>query len=372
MKTTEDFKFFWSQAAAKGLLSSKAGDLMDMCDRIFATFLEELVTWAPEYQFSQGCHSDVSKFLIETEGFSGIVPKYIIENDKVTLSHYSVLYREGCVVLIHGSSNTNIDMMYGLSKTAESIETWQKLIDLYKIPENKEYIQNLGVLRYNRELGKLVSTKFEELKVQDDRIISEYTWNQELIDLISEKRGGSFIFHGEPGGGKSSYIRWLATQCPDKDFYMCGMSTLLLEGGIRYLSEFIIRKYSMKKRKPKEMVICIEDAEKLITDRNNSGTAAHTSELLNIIDGTAPGINKVKFIFTFNMKATKTDVALLRKGRLLKIVEFTKIKGDSLKKISEKFEIKPTPKEFENGLTVAEIVNYNYDNGYHGKNSIGF
>ena len=58
-----------------------------------------------------------------------------------------------------------------------------------------------------------------------------------------------------------------------------------------------------------------EDAEKVIGDRQNSGSSVGVSNLLNLSDGILGDILNIHVIATFNMDKERIDSALLRKGR---------------------------------------------------------
>jgi ATP-dependent 26S proteasome regulatory subunit len=97
-----------------------------------------------------------------------------------------------------------------------------------------------------------------------------------------------------------------------------------------------------------------------------------TSELLNLIDGAGPERDRVKFIFTFNMKVSKVDPALLRKGRLLKSIEFKELTGDTLVKVASEFGVTLSDHEKRTGLTVADLVYHDENTGIKSRESIGF
>jgi ATP-dependent 26S proteasome regulatory subunit len=63
-------------------------------------------------------------------------------------------------------------------------------------------------------------------------------------------------------------------------------------------------------------VLFIEDAERVITDRQTGG-ANGVSNILNITDGILSDILNIQIVATFNMDKAKIDSALLRKGRLI-------------------------------------------------------
>jgi SpoVK/Ycf46/Vps4 family AAA+-type ATPase len=107
----------------------------------------------------------------------------------------------------------------------------------------------------------------------------------------------------------------------------------------------------------KDCVLIIEDAEKVIGDRNNSGSSVGVSNLLNLSDGILGDILNIHVIATFNMDKEKIDSALLRKGRLIAEHKFGKLSLEDTQTLLKKLN-KQT--ETTEGLTLAEI--YNIDN----------
>lgn len=372
LKTT--FISHLATASEKGILYAASPDICGelQLPRILASLFKEPVVDMPDYQFRKGASREICSFLQEKYGFEGILPIYTVEKDKVILDYYSILYKpEGLVVYVEDSYVT---MMSIISLAHIAMEMYQTLINKFKIPASDKTISNFGCLLVNQKLGRLVEEIREDIPLQDDCIIKHYPWNQDIQDLIKRPCSGSFMFHGVPGGGKSSYVRYLAQTNPDKDFMLLSMSSLLMEGGIRFLERYLNIRFSKKKYKnPKEIVIVLEDSEAIITERSCSGNSSlATSEILNVIDGTGSFGGKVKFIFTFNQKISKADSAMLRKGRLLKVIEFTELKGDVLKEISEEMNINLSENEIKKGLSVADLVNHDLDNGYDFSNKLGF
>jgi len=107
----------------------------------------------------------------------------------------------------------------------------------------------------------------------------------------------------------------------------------------------------------KDCVLIIEDAEKVIGDRTNSGSSVGVSNLLNLSDGILGDILNIYVIATFNMDKEKIDSALLRKGRLIAEHKFGKLSLEDTKTLLKKLNKKTEATE---GLTLAEI--YNIDN----------
>src|SRR5664279_3735098 len=80
-------------------------------------------------------------------------------------------------------------------------------------------------------------------------------------------------------------------------------------------------------------VLVVEDAEKILTDRNIYNDSS-VSTLLNISDGLLADCLSVQLICTFNSPLTMVDSALLRKGRLIARYEFGKLSVSKSQKLS--------------------------------------
>ena len=75
----------------------------------------------------------------------------------------------------------------------------------------------------------------------------------------------------------------------------------------------------------KNTILIIEDAERVISDRQINGSASGVSNLLNLTDGILGDILNIQIVATFNMDHKKLDDALLRKGRLIAEHRFDKL-----------------------------------------------
>jgi SpoVK/Ycf46/Vps4 family AAA+-type ATPase len=121
-----------------------------------------------------------------------------------------------------------------------------------------------------------------------------------------------------------------------------------------------------------DSILLIEDAEKVITDREQTASSG-VSNILNITDGILSDLLKMQIVATFNMDKDNIDKALLRKGRLIAEYEFGKL---SVEKSNNK--LKELGKDYVTNvpLTLTEI--YNIDDMDFGENvkkvkpSIGF
>lgn len=78
----------------------------------------------------------------------------------------------------------------------------------------------------------------------------------------------------------------------------------------------------------KNSILIIEDAERVISDRDTNGSSAGVSNILNLTDGILGDCLNIQIIATFNMKREKIDQALLRKGRLIAEHKFSSLSID--------------------------------------------
>ena len=132
--------------------------------------------------------------------------------------------------------------------------------------------------------------------------------HEKIINTLNQKNGkGLVLLHGTPGTGKTHYLKYIASKVKDK-------RVLFIPP---YLADFITSpEMTPFLIQNSNSILFIEDAERVITDRNNVG-ANGVSNILNITDGILSDILKIQIVATFNMDKAKIDSALLRKGRLI-------------------------------------------------------
>ena len=173
-----------------------------------------------------------------------------------------------------------------------------------------------------------------------------------LLKRILVESKGLVLLHGDPGTGKTQYIRVLLDHLSAVGksvlYVPPSFSSQLTEPGmIEFISSWIIDE-------EQDCILLIEDAEPLLEIRTGAdGRTTGISNLLNMTDGLLNDILGIMVIATFNTNISKIDPALLRPQRLVARKEFGKLSKTQATQLSEALEI-PLP-DIEYPATLAEF-----------------
>jgi len=179
-----------------------------------------------------------------------------------------------------------------------------------------------------------------------------------IIDKLSAKdANGLVILYGDPGTGKTHYLRYLTNVLKKKKLFIpSNMASSLANPD--FLS---------KLEENKGAVLIIEDADDILSRKGGENSAV--ANLLNLSDGLLADILNIQIICTFNSPITTIDEALLRKGRVIAKYEFKALNKQKAQALSTKLGFKHT---IEKDMRLSEI--YNYEDGDFSvkKKGIGF
>lgn len=182
-----------------------------------------------------------------------------------------------------------------------------------------------------------------------------------MVKQLNKKdTNGLYLFHGQPGTGKSTYIKFLIHQLKKKVIFISPK----MAGELDNLS---MTPFLLENR---NSVLVIEDAEQLITAREEVRNS-NLAMLLNLTNGLLGESLGIQIIATFNTDVKNINKALLRKGRLSIIYEFKPLALDRtnvlLKKLGQTIEVTQP-------LAVADIFNFEISNNYEPKlrKAVGF
>jgi len=187
--------------------------------------------------------------------------------------------------------------------------------------------------------------------------------HEKIIHKLNEpKSKGLVLLHGTPGTGKTHYLKYLASKIKNKRvlFIPPFLADFITSPE---MTPFLIQNAGS--------VLFIEDAEKVITDRNTGGGNG-VSNILNITDGILSDILNIQIVATFNMDKAKIDSALLRKGRLIAEHKFDALPTEDSQALIDHlgFDYKT-----DKPMTLTEIYNLSeveYKSEDKGREKIGF
>jgi len=190
-----------------------------------------------------------------------------------------------------------------------------------------------------------------------------YPLHQHILKTLKQKdKSGLYLFHGVPGTGKSTYIRYLIRSINKKVIFISpGLAGNLDTPSITNL---LIENTNC--------IFVIEDAEQLLTSRDGSKNSS-ISMLLNLTDGLLGESLGIQIIATFNTDLQNIDKALLRKGRLLALYDFKALEMEKSAILLR--QLGRTGFMVRQPMTLADIFNskdetYQFKN--HNRPQIGF
>jgi len=170
--------------------------------------------------------------------------------------------------------------------------------------------------------------------------------HNQLIESLNKNESGLYLFHGDPGTGKTTYIKYLSSLLK-RDMIYVPTSFVDFIADPSFLPALLHKKQS---------ILIIEDAEKALLAREPGDSSSVVSTILNITDGIMANVFNIAVIATYNSSRQSVDKALLRRGRLKGEYRFDKLKVETAQKIVDK--IKPGH-EVEEPMTIADIYNLN-------------
>lgn len=172
----------------------------------------------------------------------------------------------------------------------------------------------------------------------------------DMENTFKKTQPGILLLHGDPGTGKTTYIRYLVKELQER--YERDTVFMTAEFFAAHINspefiEFFKENTESSEHPP---IIVIEDAERIILSREDGmNSSSAVSTVLNMTDGLLRDALNVQIIATFNTSVDNVDEALLRSGRLLGRKMFKKISISRAKLLLNKLNITSEEKiELEN------------------------
>lgn len=180
-------------------------------------------------------------------------------------------------------------------------------------------------------------------------------WEENFIATLQNGATGATILRGEPGTGKTTFLRHLLSKLMDTHvfYYLPSRFHSLLSSPD--LVEFWMREKNSTSR---SRCLIVEDAEALLAERANDNRDA-VSDILNIADGLMGDYLDMHLIFTVNCRLDRIDPAILRRGRLIGFHEFRRLSQQEGQDLAH-----------AKGLTIQPMEDYSLADIYHSHSAI--
>jgi hypothetical protein len=324
----------------------------------------------PIERSNDAIHSILSTLNLQDFAFNTVFKNWISDNSKNTklfedmAVEYVFKSKSGRMV-IHFACHVNsfdVEFMYDIDHSeAEQwvLETSHQLQARFRTAEKPKFkvlIHQEGMFSTEEvEVADFNSINIQELYNDDfaeiDAIIAE---------SMQKQASGMVLLHGEPGTGKTTYIKHLICKYQNKQFIFIQndfVKDLLKPSFISFLLQ------------NKNAILLIEDAEKVVISRGNTGDDSVVSTILQLTDGLFSDFLNIKIICTFNTNIDHIDKALLRKGRMIAKYKFAPLSPEKTALLAKKL----GHDGVTGSLTLADIFGLD-KRGFNtaSKKSIGF
>jgi energy-coupling factor transporter ATP-binding protein EcfA2 len=202
---------------------------------------------------------------------------------------------------------------------------------------------------FRDEHGGIVFEPFETVVPEGYSVEKYYTKefqpiHKHIVENLQKNESGLYLFHGEPGTGKTTYIKHLASVINRDMIYV----------PVAFIDSLVDPSFLPALLKKRHSILVIEDAEKALLAREPGDSSSLVSAILNITDGIMGNVFSISVIATYNSPRAGIDKALLRKGRLKGEHKFDKLPVEQVQQIINENNIKFTAKE---PMSLAEIFN---------------
>jgi len=319
----------------------------------FNTFPSALKLVVPMETFKDGIESILAGIDFEKYSLKPIFKYWFTDDSKDATSEKDYAYEyvfksEKKSILIHINLQykaVQVHFLYDLKDTeAEQwiIETNHSLrtkFGVQKQPSFKVLVVGSDGGFYTDDIN---TVDFQSVNIDELYNDDFFEIDQIISDSMENTGSGMILLHGDPGTGKTTYIKHLICKFIDKDFIFIQndfVRDLLKPAFISFLLH------------NKNAILIIEDAEKVVMSREESNNDSVVSTILQLTDGLFSDFLNIKIICTFNSNIERIDKALLRKGRMIAKYKFSALSPEKTSALAKKLGFEDT----KGSLTLADI-----------------
>lgn len=328
-------------------IAEQTGKLMDQYEYISGySFKVDLMTkWLTDWGFSEIHSANYSSFkkMNKIKIFSKLMSGGNGEN-VITVLRFNPFISSKINKEEDEYNETGINIYSNMSKDGYELLRTDLLKQLKRETIKENNISLIVQTRHGYDTQTFDLPK-QKLDLEHNYGISFAPIHDKILSTLNRKKAnGLVLLHGEPGTGKTHYLKYLASKIKDKK--------------VMFVPPYLVDFITSPEMTPflienSDSILFIEDAERVITDRDTNG-ANGVSNILNLTDGILGDILNIQIVATFNMDRAKIDAALLRKGRLIAEHKFDKLKVDDANKLIKHLGMDHITTE---DMTLTEIYN---------------
>ena len=259
--------------------------------------------------------------------------------------------KDNHTIVLLKTSNEKKEPLFGVNFYYDTTKgDFNTFFNMNELSEYEVVVKKSGINLVKVEMGHMDTEEYEMVAQDIDLELNYGSQFLKVHDVIIKRLNnpndkGIILFHGIPGSGKTTYIKHLTRLITDKEILFIPPSMA------ESLSEPSIIPFLMEH---KNSVLIVEDAERVIADREGNGSSMGVSNILNLTDGILGDCLNIQVIATFNMKREKIDQALLRKGRLIAEHRFDKLSIEESNKLLKHL---GKDNKVNEAMTLADIYN---------------